>query len=236
MIFFVAGTIKEAVGIGLPTASIGLLSQIVDPRTAISLVVFPMITSNIWQVIRAGNFRKTLSDYWRFALSLAVILWLTTFITPNVPDSALITIIGIVIILFVLSSLFVTPPPLPDRFDRAWQIVLGMLAGVLGGLTAIWGPPMVIYLLARRVKKEEFVRTTGLLISIGSVPLGLGLWREGLLSGSLALTSMAMIVPALVGFSLGETIRHRLPEAKFRTVLLLVFLAMGLNLVRLGLW
>lgn len=40
--FLLAGTIKGIVGIGLPTTSIGILSQVTDPRLAITLAVFPI--------------------------------------------------------------------------------------------------------------------------------------------------------------------------------------------------
>lgn len=53
--FFVAGTIKGTVGIGLPTASLGILAQGFDPRMAVALVVFPMMVSNAWQVFRMGE-------------------------------------------------------------------------------------------------------------------------------------------------------------------------------------
>ncbi|MEO1019735.1 MAG: sulfite exporter TauE/SafE family protein, partial [Pseudomonadota bacterium] len=134
--------------------------------------------------------------------------------------------------LFSLMSLLVMPPRLPDRYDKPVQLVAGALAGVFGGFTAIWSPPMVMYMLARRLDKDEFVRASGLLILLGSIPLTAGFWQQGLLTGSLAITSAVMIVPTLIGFSLGEIVRDRLPADRFRSIVLLIFLLMGLNLVR----
>ena len=219
-------------GIGLPTASVGILSQSVDPRVAIALVVFPMMVSNAWQVFRAGQALRAARDYWIFAAALMPAIWLTTSVTARVSEATLIALLGGVVVVFAVVSLAATPPPLPDRYDRLAQGACGVLAGVLGGLTAIWAPPMVVYLLARRIDKEEFVRATGLLILLGSLPLCVGFWREGLLTGDLALLSGAMILPTLAGFSLGEVLRRRLPTARFRTLVLVVFLVMGLNLLR----
>jgi hypothetical protein len=102
----------------------------------------------------------------------------------------------------------------------------------MGGLTAIWSPPMVIYLLSRRVEKAEFVRATGLLILLGSLPLCVGLWRAGLVTGPNALVSVAMVAPAMAGFTLGEVLRRRLDTGRFRIAVLALFLLMGLNLIR----
>ena len=47
-VFLLAGIIKGTVGIGMPTVSVGVLSQIIPPHTAIALVVFPLLSSNLW--------------------------------------------------------------------------------------------------------------------------------------------------------------------------------------------
>ena len=80
-------------------------------------------------------------------------------------------------------SLAYAPPFLPERFDRAGQVVAGIASGILGGLTAIWAAPMMAYLIARRVDRDEFVRAVGTMIFIGSAPLILGFWHAGLITG-----------------------------------------------------
>lgn len=234
--FVLAGTIKGTVGIGLPTAAVGILAQFIDPHVAISLVVFPIMVANAWQAYRSGNILATLKRYWPFAIISMVVLWLTTFMTAAISTDTLVTVLGGVIVLFAVTSLAFMPPMIPDRFDRAAQAVAGVLAGLMGGLTAIWAPPMVIYFIARRVDKDEFVRASGLLIFLGSLPLCIGYWQQGLLSGPNALISLAMIVPTIAGFSIGEILRRKLNDERFRTLVLLVFLVMGLNLIRKALF
>ncbi len=95
---------------------------------------------------------------------------------------------------------------------------------------------MVIYLLARRVDSETFIGTTGILILAGSIPLFFGYWQVGLLTAPLAGISALMIVPALLGFGLGEWMRRRLNPPQFKRLVLVVFLLMGLNLLRKGLF
>jgi uncharacterized membrane protein YfcA len=57
-----------------------------------------------------------------------------------------------------------------------------------------------------------------------------------LLGGALALASAAMVVPTIVGFTLGEWLRRRLHAARFRRAVLLLFLLLGLNLIRRSLF
>ena len=230
-VFLLAGTVKGTVGIGLPTASIGMLTLFIDARLAISLVVLPMLISNAWQVYREGMVMETFRTYWRFALALMVVIAMMTTVTANIDENLLVMILGVVILLFAASNLVRIPPRLPPRYDAIAQWIAGILAGLLGGLTAIWSPPTVIYLLARRVDKNEFVRASGVLILLGSIPLCIGFWRAGLLAGDTALVSLGMTVPTLIGFTIGEYIRRRLQADRFRVVVLLIFMAMGLNLI-----
>jgi uncharacterized protein len=231
-VYFLAGTVKGTIGIGLPATSISLLGQVYDPRVAIALAIFPIFFSNIWQVYRSGEVRRTFKTFWPFALSLALVLWLFTGFSAQISTMSLVFILGCVVVLFALSSLFLRPPELSPRFDRPAQIVAGGLSGVLGGLTAIWSPPMVMYFVARRLDKDDFVRASGFLLFTGSLPLMLGYWQYGLMTPDLALMSIAMIVPTLLGFSVGEAIRRRVNAVRFQKLILFIFLLMGLNLIR----
>ena len=232
-VFLLAGMIKGLIGIGLPTASVGMLSQIVDPRVAIALIVFPSLLSNAWQMWRMGDIVGALRRYWLFLIMLtSMILLVTTTVTSAVPTQAIMLVLGCVIIFFSLSSLAWSPPRIPARFDKAGQFVFGTASGILGGLTAIWAPPMVTYLMGRRTEKDEFVRATGVIIFIGTLPLITGFWVNGMLSGPLALISVGLTIPAIAGFQLGELARRRLDADRFRNVVLIIFLIMGLNLLR----
>lgn len=231
-VFLFAGTIKGLVGMGLPVTSVGILSQLIEPRTAVLLAVFPIVVSNVWQVYRSGNGFSALRRYGLFAVFLAFAMFVTTFFATSVPAEGLMVALGIVIVTFAATSLAFKPPFLPARFDKAGQVIAGIMSGIFGGLTAIWSPPMVIYFLARRLDSEEFVRASGILFLCGSVPLLFGNIQNGLITPSVAVMSAAMIVPSLLGYALGERLRRRLDASRFRMAVLIMFLLMGLNLLR----
>ncbi|MBY8974923.1 sulfite exporter TauE/SafE family protein [Rhodobacteraceae bacterium NNCM2] len=233
LVFLLAGTIKGTVGIGLPTAAVGMMSQVIDPRAAIALVVVPSLVTNLWQIIRSGKFVEAVRRYSRFLVCLvAMILIVSIAITSQVATDTLILVLGIVIVGFSVMSLAWKPPFLPPRLDGRGQIVAGALAGTMGGMTAIWAPPMVIYLTARQVEKDEFVRATGVIIFTGTLPLLAGFLHSGLMTGSDMMVGAALTLPALAGFQIGERIRRRLNTDRFREAVLIIFLLLGLNLIR----
>ncbi|WP_300037356.1 sulfite exporter TauE/SafE family protein [uncultured Roseobacter sp.] len=234
--FLMAGWIKGIAGIGLPTAAIAFMTLFTDPRTAIALVMFPMIGSNAWQLWRGGEILRTAQRYWLFSAVLFSGVLATAWLTQDAGDRFLLAALGIVILIFVGVSWRNMVPPLPDRYDRAAQFVFGIFSGVIGGMTAAWGPPMAMYLATRQVDKDEFIRATGFMIFVGSLPLCYAYAQLGFLTGPLSGVSIAMLVPAIAGFSLGEILRRRLTGQGFRNAILIMFVFFGLNLLRRAIW
>lgn len=234
--FLFAGLIKGTVGIGLPTAAIGVLGQFIDPRLAITLALLPVLTANVWQAATSGAILHTLRTFWLFAVTLVGFLLVMTQFLNVLPTNVLAVLLGTMIVIFSAINLMGAMPYLPPKFDFIAQGISGTVSGIIGGLTGLWGPPMLIYFLARRTDKEEFVGAMGVLLFIGGLPLTYGYWRAGLLNASTATASALLIIPTLVGFGLGEQVRRRLSSDRFRVVLLAMFLLMGLNMVRRGLF
>lgn len=233
VVFLLAGTIKGLVGIGLPTASIGMMSQVLDPRLAIALAVFPSLLSNAWQIWRSGRPWEIIQRFWLFLICLmGMILLVSLTLTAVVQTDLLMLALGCVILVFSIMSMAWKPPFLPERFDWLGQFISGTASGVLGGLTAIWAPIMVPYLMARRLEPDTFVRATGVMILAGTIPLIGGYWQTGLINGAISMVGLAMVIPAVAGFAVGERIRKHMDADRFRKIVLLFFLAMGLNLIR----
>ena len=231
-VFMFAGVIKGTIGIGLPTIAISTLAQFVDPRVAIALLLLPALFTNSWQIYRGGRVMHCVQNLWPFGLTLMCDLFIATFFAPRIPVDYLVGAIGVMVVLWALSSLVKPPAAVPDHLDKSVQVIAGLVAGISGGLTAIWSPPMVMYLQSRGLAKNDFVAFTGFLILCGTVPLTIGYLLNGLLTRELALGSALMILPTLAGFSIGERLRERLNGQQFQRFVLVVFCVMGLNLIR----
>lgn len=231
-VYLLAGCVKGTLGLGLPTTAVSLLAQFGDARSAIALVLIPMIVTNLWQVYRSGRLLESLQRYRLLVLSEMLVIGIVSQHATAIAAPALSAVLGAVIVLFAVVNLWRSPPALPDRYDSAAQLLTGCAAGVMGGITGIWAPAIVIYLAARRLDTEDFVRATGLLLMVGSVVLFTGYWRAGIVTPDIARQSAFLVLPALLGFAIGERLRQRLSGPRFRQFVLLFFLLMGLNLIR----
>ena len=232
VVYVLAGMVKGTIGIGLPTTAVSLMAQVTDARSAVTLVVIPMFVTNLWQVIRSGRVVWVLQSFWRLALTMTVGIGVFALYATSVSVNFMTLTLGLVVTLFALVNLYQDIPAIPQRFDSAAQITAGASAGVIGGIAGVWSPPMMIYLSSRKLTKEEFVSTVGLLLMLGSMALGVAYMQNGIMSVDRSGLSAMLVLPAMLGFMLGEKIRNRMSGDGFHRAVLIFFLLMGLNLIR----
>ncbi len=233
LIFFVAGLIKGFLGIGLPSAAMAMLTLILAPRTAISLMILPIFFTNLMQFAHAPRPMETARRYVWFAVCIVLSIFITSLFINSYPSALLTVAIGVAMVIFSVNLLFGLSVPVGGHLG--WQIGAGLIAGVLGGLSSIWSPPVAMYLLARNVSKEEFISATGFLFLAGCIPLSAGLMISGLVSTETLLQSLLGLVAVLAGFRTGEGLRQYVSHELFRKLVLTAFLIMGTRLVITGL-
>ena len=232
--FFVSGIVKGFLGIGLPAAAMGLLTLVVSPSHAISLLVLPIFFTNLSQFLRSQERVQTVTLYWPFAVTIVICIFMTSLFLEKYPVGLLTIAIGVAMVVFALNGLSKFRLKLgPEKY---WQIFLGMISGILGGLSSIWSPPVAMYLVARDLEKERFIAATGFLFLIGSVPLALGLFLGGTLNLAVMLQSLTGLIAVLLGFRIGENLRSRVDQKLFQKAVLIAFTIMGVRLIAVGIF
>lgn len=226
----VAGGIKGLFGVGFPTAAITLCSLFLDPKLAVVLMSIPILVLNLVQVGFGGSPFHTLRKYWPILALAMPIGGVVGYFSADVPKDVLVVILGALVVCFALLNMGQWVPKISDRFDRPAQVVTGTLSGLAAGLTLIWAPPLMAYLLGRDSGRKEWIGVIGLLLGIGTIPVVLGFVGNGSLGGSTLLISALISIPALVFQVGGELIGRRIQPDRFRVYLLWMFLVLGLSL------
>ena len=52
--FFIAGTVKGVIGLGLPSISLAFLTVLIDLPSAMALLLVPSFVTNLWQAFEGG--------------------------------------------------------------------------------------------------------------------------------------------------------------------------------------
>lgn len=233
-IFLAGGVIKGALGIGLPAFLVGCLTFFYEPRVAVAMILFVIATTNFRQAWIGGNPWHIIRRHPYFCVCTVISIFSIALIGSKVPLPVLQIVVGLSMVLFALNSLFITVPALNPKYDKGAQIAAGIGSGILGGLTAIWSPPLAIYLMSLKLDKDLLIQTLGVMFSIQAIFLTAGFILSGELTLQLAGIGALMLVPAFAGMYFGEKIRRRMNMVQFMQAFLVTFLILGLNLIRRG--
>nr|WP_244314002.1 sulfite exporter TauE/SafE family protein [Roseibium denhamense] len=236
MVFFGAGIIKGAVGFGLPTIGLGLMTVFVGVEAAIVLVLWPAFLTNVWQAASGGQFKPLVARLWPFLLAAGSTLFAGTFLLTQLQVGLADFVLGLLMIAYAVPLLAGVKFHIGRHFERPAGVVLGSINGVFAGLTGSYTVPGVLYLQALGLSKDELVQAMGMLFLTSTVALSVSLGSFGILSNSGVMASAALCVPTSAGVFAGQYIRRRLSEQGFRRLVLASILALGLYLIPLGLY
>jgi hypothetical protein len=143
-------------------------------------------------------------------------------------------VLGVIVVLFSLFQLIRFDFEINKTQERYLNPIVGLVAGFLGGLSNLFGPPLIMYLVALKLEKDDFVTTIGLLFVIAATTFYTTLATVGILSLENATGSLFAAIPVMAGVFIGTRLRKRIHQKAFERVLMVVLIFVGLNLIRRG--
>ncbi len=230
------GFAKGVIGFALPLIALSAMGSFLPYDVAVALLILPTLVSNVFQSLRNGLGAAwgSLRVYWRLNLILALSIGLSAQLVVALPDRLLFGTLGAAISGFGISQLAGWRPSFPAARRGAVEASVGLVGGFFGGIAGIWGPPVVMYLLAAGAPRVEMIRAQALSFLLGSLVLIAAHLRSGVLDGLTAPMSAWLVPPTLAAMFAGYLVQDRLDQERFRRVTLYVLVAAGLNLLRRG--
>jgi uncharacterized membrane protein YfcA len=214
--------------------AVPLLATVLDLPTAIALMIVPVLTSNVIQALQGKKKAATLRRFWPLLLTLIPCTVVAAQYVSTVDLHTGSLVLGVIVVLFSLSQLIRFRFSISTTQERLLNPAIGIVAGLLGGLSNLFGPPLIMYLVALKLEKDDFVTTIGLLFIVASATLYTTLAFEGVVTFENATASLIAALPVMAGVFLGTRLRGRIDQRSFERVLLVVLVLIGLNLVRRG--
>ncbi len=234
--FLAAGTVKGTLGIGLPLVAVPLLATVLDLPTAIALMIVPVLTSNVLQALQGKQKAATLKRFWPLLVTMIPCTIVAAQFVSSIDLRTGSMVLGIIVVLFSLSQLIRVRLPIASQQERWLNPAIGAVAGFLGGVSNLFGPPLIMYLVALRMEKDAFVTTIGLLFIVASTTLYTTLAFVGVITIENATASLIAALPVMLGVFVGTRLRNRIDQKVFERILLVVLVLIGLNLIRRALW
>ncbi|KMK66069.1 sulfite exporter TauE/SafE family protein [Puniceibacterium sp. IMCC21224] len=233
-ITLLAGVVKGVVGFAMPMIMISGMGSLVAPELALAGLILPTLVTNSMQALRQGPGAAWVSvKRFRVFLLVGMVFMLgSAQLVSVLPVSVMLAIIGGPVAAFACAQLLGWKGDLPGGPSQKLEIALGAFAGFVGGLSGVWGPPVVAYLTALGTEKREQMRVQGVIYGLGALLLTAAHVGSGVLNAASASFSALLIIPAVAGMWIGGRIQDRIDQRLFRKATLAVLLVAGLNLLR----
>ncbi len=229
-----AGVVKGAIGFAMPMIMISGLASFMAPETALAALILPVVTTNLHQSLRQGRQAawESLVKYRRMILMIMLGIAISAPFVRVLPHGLLLGLLGLPITLFAAVQLAGRSLALRLEHRERAEYGLGLIGGLYGGISGVWGPPLLVYLLSVGAEKTEAIRVQGVTFLIGGIVLLAAHAQSGVLDERTIGFSILLCLPAALGMLLGFRLQDQLDPKRFRRWTLILLLLTGFNLVR----
>ena len=233
-----AGFVKGAVGFAMPMIMISAFSGFLPPEVALAGLILPTVVTNLSQAFRQGRQAawQTVVTYRRILTATVVFIVVSAGFIHVIPQTLFLLLLGLPITAFAVAQLAGVNLALKLEHRARAEWILGAIGGLYGGISGVWGPPLLVYLLSIGATKLETVRVQGVVFLIGAVVLFAAHLTSGVLNAQTLTFSALLVIPAQIGQFLGTRIQDRLDQRLFRRWTLVLLILTGLNLMRRAVW
>jgi uncharacterized membrane protein YfcA len=143
------------------------------------------------------------------------------------PSHVVMLILGAFVVAFVALNATRFAPRVPPTWEGWMSPLVGLVAGVVGGITNVPGTPLAMYFYALGMTKNEFVASVALTFWIYKVVQLAAVGWYGLLTWPRLEASMALTLVALAGFAVGLRVQDRLDQRAFNRAVLSFLAVLG---------
>lgn len=228
---FVAGVGKGILGFGVPVVSISLLSLVINVPTAVALLPIPILLSNLWLLLSSGQVLRTFRRFGLLIAALVIGTFVGARLLMEIDQRTLLGIVGVAVLVFAVSAHFPRQLRVGPRAERWLGVPVGFAGGFLGGMTTFFGPPVIMFLFALNLEKDEFVGAISTVYLCAAIPLAAALGMFGFMGPQEYAWSTAAAAPLFLGVLAGQWLRTRISQSAFRRGLLLMLLVVGVRLI-----
>ena len=231
LIISIACMIQGITGFGAGLVSMSLLPLIWTIPKAVGTLspIGVILTIMLSYKLRAHiQFDKIKAMFIAMPFGIVLGLWLLT----NWPNTWMKAILGLILVVYVLSSKRLTHTKMSGHPVPA--ACAGFLGGVFSSAVGAAGPPILIYATALGWERDHFRANIQVFFMGSAISTFIGLTSQGLINAE-TLPISAICVPGMViGGLIGNCLASYLPQEKFRQIVMLGLLVMGI--LYLGQW
>lgn len=244
LIVLFGGFVKGVAGFGYALVSTTLLAALLNPATAVVIMIVPMLAASLSLVreLEPTELRTCITRFWPYVLAASVGTAIGMLLIDAIPKHLMLFGLGLFTLAYVAGKQpYVAIPGEPWFRERCFRpstpakAALGFVSGLLFGSANV-AVQVVAYLDSLSLDRHTFVGVLAMiLVGISSLRIGIA-WTLGMYdAGSLFFLSILLAIPGLLGVSVGRRLRTSIPDRVELLSVLGLLTIIGFRLVTNGL-
>ena len=226
-----AAFVKGTTGFGFPVIATPTVALLADIRTAVTILIIPNLVMDTTQVFRGGFPYAVLRRFARLLALTVIGVFAGTKLLVTLPLWILNICLGVMVLLFVLSTLLRLDFTISPRAEPYLSPVAGALSGFLNGMTNAAGPALAIYLYSLKLPKLEFIKSIATIFIATKLSQLAAVSTWNLFNRSNLLLSLEVTLFVLLGFYAGLKTQDRVNQKTFNRGVLIFLFVIGVTLV-----
>ncbi len=231
---FLGGLVKGTTGFGLPLIALPLLSLILPIPTAIVTLVLAIFLSNVYLIGREGIKNIDAVRFGPLILFMIIGIVIGAWFLSAADETLIYRALGAIIVAFAILNMTQTRIEVPTERQSLYNPLVGLTAGILGGMSTLMGPILILYLSSLGLAPNVFVATIAFLYLIAVTAITLALASFEIVTYDEFSLSLAAIFPVFAGLWIGGKIRRHLTVDRFLVVIDVLLVFMGVSLIAKG--
>jgi uncharacterized protein len=171
VVFALAGFAKGAIGLGLPTISMGRMAVVMPPVRAAAILILPSLVTNVWQMLAGPALMVVVHRLWPMLLAVCLGTWAGLGLMTGATARFGTGLLGVALVLYTMTGLIAFRPSAPKLWEPILSPVVGAITGLTTAATGVFVIPAVPYLQAIGFEKEELVQALGLSFTVSTMAL-----------------------------------------------------------------
>lgn len=236
VIFFIAALVHGSIGFGFPMIATPLLALFVDIQSAIILTLIPTLLMNIVSIASEADFKlsafyEAIKRHYVLASYALIGTIVGTFVLLSTDSDIFKLLLSFAILIYLISDQIKLNMAWLHRYPKVSKLVFGLSAGLLGGLTNVMAPVLIIYSLALNRSKRDIIQASNLCFLFGKITqICLFTYSSKFTSNELSISSLMFVVSA-VAITLGIQIKKRIEVNAYIGLLKVLLLCLAIIII-----
>lgn len=222
---FFASLIHGSIGFGFPLITTSLLALYTDLQTAIIYTLIPTLLVNLISIFSA------LKKFWLLAFFASLGSAFGTFILISFNNDSFKLLLAFSILIYLLIDFKKIQFNFFEKKTKLSQVIFGINAGLLGGLTNAMGPILIIYTLESKLSKKDTIQASNICFFLGKVIQIIFFSFASAFTSSELNISFYMLFIVIVGMYIGVKIKNRIEARVYKKIVKLLLFIISIILI-----